>query len=181
MSDLHNPTKVAAATGCPAAAVNANLELILTALQNQGILSSNCAVAALATVAIETAHTFQPIHEFGDAAYFTQYDGRADLGNVNPGDGYLFRGRGFVQLTGRLNYTKYGAALHLDLVGNPELACEADNAAKIIAYYFYLHGTQTHADAGEWQQTRKDVNGGLGAWADYWSVVQKLLVLAGEN
>ena len=53
----------------------------------------------------------------GNEAYFKRYDGRKDLGNVQPGDGARFKGRGFIQLTGRANYEKYGKRLNLDLVG----------------------------------------------------------------
>ena len=60
----------------------------------------------LATTKHETASTMQPIDEYGDAAYFTQmYENRSDLGNTAPGDGARFHRRGFVQLTGRANYT----------------------------------------------------------------------------
>jgi predicted chitinase len=60
------------------------------------------------------------------------YEGRLDLGNTNPGDGRRFKGRGFVQITGRTNYTKWGKRLGLDLVGKPEIASRPDVAAQIL-------------------------------------------------
>ena len=61
----------------------------------------------LATSFHETAFTVQPISEYGDTAYFTRmYENRADLGNTQPGDGAKFHGRGYVQLTGRKNYSE---------------------------------------------------------------------------
>jgi predicted chitinase len=69
--------------------------------------------------------------------YFTRkYEGRKILGNVKRGDGYRFRGRGYVQLTGRDNYTRAGRALGLDLVNHPELAAQPDVATKIAVWFW---------------------------------------------
>ena len=91
---------------------------------------------ALATAYHETAHTMQPIHERGSRRYFRKYEpgtrlGRR-LGNTRPGDGYRYRGRGFVQLTGRRNYVFASRKLGLDLVDNPDLALEPNVAAHIL-------------------------------------------------
>jgi len=81
---------------------------------------------ALATVKHETANTFAPITEYGGKAYFNKYDGRRDLGNTQPGDGYRYRGRGYVQLTGRKNYTREGYE------DNPEAVKDAAVAFAIM-------------------------------------------------
>jgi peptidoglycan hydrolase-like protein with peptidoglycan-binding domain len=60
------------------------------------------------------------------------YEGRLDLGNIRPGDGRRYKGRGFVQITGRTNYTNWGKRLGLDLVGKPELASRPDVGAQIL-------------------------------------------------
>lgn len=62
------------------------------------------------------------------------YGGR--MGNNEPGDGYLYRGRGYIQLTGKNQYREAGEALDLDLVRHPELAAEPDNAARIATWYW---------------------------------------------
>lgn len=62
------------------------------------------------------------------------YGGR--MGNDEPGDGYRFHGRGYMQLTGKDNYRAAGQALGLDLLNHPELAAEPENAAKIATWYW---------------------------------------------
>jgi len=112
-------------------------EAILDAMA--GTPRSWCAYA-LATAYHETAHTMQPISEFGGPAYFTRmYDITGQrppmarkMGNTEPGDGPRYRGRGYVQLTWKVNYAKAGAKLGIDLVGHPEMAMRPDVAAKIM-------------------------------------------------
>lgn len=90
----------------------------------------------LATAWHETARTMQPIHERGGKSYFNKYEpgtkigGR--LGNKIKGDGFLFRGRGYVQLTGRSNYEAAGRKLKLPLVMQPDIALQPDAAADIM-------------------------------------------------
>lgn len=94
----------------------------------------------LATTFLETARTMQPIKEYGGKAYFTKmYDINGsrpakarELGNLTPGDGARYPGRGFVQLTGRTNYERAGRKIGVDLVANPDAAMVPANAAKIM-------------------------------------------------
>lgn len=91
----------------------------------------------LATFDWETAHTFHPIYENGQPSYFSKYDAGTplglNLGNTKPGDGSLFRGRGYVQLTGRTNYQRVGQFLGIDLVGSPDQAIQPPVAYRIAA------------------------------------------------
>jgi putative chitinase len=97
---------------------------------------------ALATAYHETAHSLQPIKEMGGTAYFTRmYDikgNRPDkakqLGNLTPGDGARYCGRGLVQLTGKANYAAAGQKLGVDLVNHPELALVPEVAAEIMIH-----------------------------------------------
>jgi hypothetical protein len=98
------------------------------------------AAYALATAYHETAHTLQPIHEYGGPKYFFRmYDPAGarpkvarELGNTQPGDGVRYAGRGYVQLTGRRNYRRAGQEIGKDLEGNPDLAMRPDVAAKVL-------------------------------------------------
>jgi len=91
----------------------------------------------LATAKHETGDTMQPITEYGGRKYFDKYDtGKLAkaLGNTPgaDGDGFLYRGRGYVQITGRANYAKAGGWLKLDLIAEPDLALQPTVAAQII-------------------------------------------------
>lgn len=95
----------------------------------------------LATVKHECADTFQPITERGPKSYFNKYEPGTkigkNLGNTVKGDGYLYRGRGYVQITGRANYQKMTQKLALtgdeDLILHPEAALNPDIAYRIMS------------------------------------------------
>jgi hypothetical protein len=90
----------------------------------------------LATVKHECADTWYPVTEYGNRAYFDKYNAGTTigkrLGNLHKGDGYLFRGRGYPQITGRDNYDKLGREIGVDLIANPDAALIPANAFKIM-------------------------------------------------
>ncbi|MCD9028468.1 LysM peptidoglycan-binding domain-containing protein [Luteimonas sp. BDR2-5] len=114
----------------------------------------------------------QLAHESGGFRYLEEiasgaaYEGRADLGNTQPGDGVRYKGRGYIQVTGRHNYTQAGRALGLDLVNNPGLAAQPENAARIAAWYWNSRNINAAADRGDFVQVTRLINGGTNGLAD---------------
>ena len=92
------------------------------------------------------------------------YGGR--LGNSSAGDGYRYRGRGLLQLTGRDNYVRFGQALGLDLAGVPDLAADPAIAATIAGAFWSQHGLNAPADRGDVEAITRAINGGLTGYAD---------------
>lgn len=165
---LSSEQVVTALPGVSASAVKRYWPLIVSALGERGLTDDATGVATAATVRTEVGPAFTPITEYGTPDYFTRYDPGTSigktLGNTQPGDGYRYRGRGFVQLTGRSNYARYGQALGVDLVGNPDLALQPDVAAQVLAQYVADHQIPAKAMAGDWEAVRRAVNGGLNGW-----------------
>jgi putative chitinase len=91
---------------------------------------------AFATIKIETNHTFEPIEELGGITYllkyWTRWRLRTQLGNVKVSDAWVYKGRGYVQLTGRKNYREMGVLLNLPLLDFPHLATIPRNAFEIM-------------------------------------------------
>lgn len=91
-----------------------------------------------------------------------RYENNAGLGNTQPGDGYRFRGRGLIQLTGRANYAKYGSFLKRDLTSgnNPDLVAQPDLAVDAASWFWDTHGLNAYADKDDVLSITKRINGG---------------------
>lgn len=168
-----DPNRVAALLGSPVENVRKSLPGILKALDEAGIRDRNAIIAVLATIRTEVG-SFMPINEYGGPSYWARYNGRTDLGNVRPGDGVRYHGRGFIQLTGRHNYRTYGRAIGVDLERNPNKALNPKVAAEVLIEYFKSHGIPDKARQGNWYGVRTAVNGGDNGWDTFIWAVQRL-------
>jgi peptidoglycan L-alanyl-D-glutamate endopeptidase CwlK len=154
----------------PASHIEQNLPVVLNALVASQLAAKPMILMALGTIRAET-ETFQPLSE-GQSRFntspggqpFDLYDSRADLGNQGPPDGALFKGRGFVQLTGRSNYQIHGNAIGLgnQLIENPDLANDPTVAAQLLASFLKSREDRIQAAlaAGDLATARRLVNGG---------------------
>lgn len=128
--------------------------------------------AAINTRLRETHAMAQFLHESGgfqfkrEIASGRAMEGRLDLGNTQPGDGPRFKGRGWIQITGRSNYRKFGRILGLNLIDNPELAETDENAARIACAYWTDRGLNSFADRDDILTITRRINGGLNGIAD---------------
>jgi predicted chitinase len=125
----------------------------------------------LAQCAHETAG-FSTLIEKGGSLDFRKYDPKFSpakaraLGNTQVGDGGKYRGRGFIQITGRYNYKKAGEALGLPLEQQPELAARPDVAAKIAVWYWQSRVQPRVQDFADTRLVTKQINPGLAGLQD---------------
>lgn len=113
-------------------------------------------------------------HESGDLQFMQELWGPTDaqrryeppsdlaraLGNTQPGDGFRFRGRGPLQLTGRANYKAFGDAVGMDFVSNPDLVADPEWGFRAAAWYWNTKNLNDYADAGNIDAVSQIVNGG---------------------
>lgn len=156
--------------GVPISNIDTNLPFVMDALNAAGLGDKNMVLMALATIRAETGN-FTPLSEFQSkfntppgGPPFSLYDNRKDLGNQGPPDGANFKGRGYIQLTGRSNYLVHGQAIGLgdQLITNPSLANQPDIAAKLLASFLKSQETRIRNALAQnnMAAARKAVNGG---------------------
>lgn len=150
-----------------------------TAMSKYGIVSPLRIAAFIAQVGHESGQLRWVREIWGPTVQQAGYEGRADLGNTVPGDGSKYRGRGLIQITGRVNYTACGEALGLDLINKPELLEMPQHAAMSAAWFWSTRGLNTLADQGEFVKITRRINGGLTGQEDRQALYdQALKVLA---
>lgn len=125
--------------------------------------------AFIAQVGHESGRLIYTRELWGPTAAQKRYEGRKDLGNTEPGDGFKYRGRGLIQITGRFNYRKLGLALGVGLESSPELLEKPEWAAESAAWYWADRDLNELADKeteASFKQITKKINGGYNGYAD---------------
>jgi putative chitinase len=107
--------------------------------------------------AAEETDGMRTLHEYASGA---EYQHRRDLGNVKPGDGKRYKGRGIFQLTGRFNYRKYGAIAGVPFEDYPELAALPQLSVLVSCHYWRKNKIAVHADRDDVTRVTKLINGG---------------------
>lgn len=148
-------------------------------------LNQAMAEANINTPLRQAAFLAQLAHESGGLRWFEEiasgaaYEGRADLGNTQPGDGVRYKGRGPIQLTGRSNYRAAGAALGIDLEGNPTRAADLDVGFRTAAWYWTNRNLNSYADARNFDAITYRVNGGYNGKASRDTYYARALAVLG--
>jgi predicted chitinase len=124
------------------------------------ITNKKRAAAWLANVAKESGELFY-VEAFHDGS---NYEGRLDLGNTQPGDGVRFKGRGYIQITGRTNYTKIAQTFNIGCVASPDLLEQMPwrwlTAGNFWEQMSVQGNLNTIADSGNFERTVLGVRGG---------------------
>ena len=128
-----------------------------------GIMQSNLRLAHLMAQLVHESGSFRYMEEIASGA---AYEGRADLGNTQPGDGKRYKGRGPIQLTGRANYRTFGRRMGIDFENHPEIAALPCIGLHIALEYWKDRGLNSFADADDVDAITRKINGGTNGLAD---------------
>jgi len=155
--------------------IEANLPPLIAGLQHFELTDKPMVLMALGTIAAETAG-FRPIDEYVSrfntsprGKPFDLYDNRRDLGNRGKPDGASYKGRGYIQLTGRDNYRNIGAQIGVELESHPEQANDPATAGLILACFIKNRELRikTALLERDFAAARKAVNGGSHGLAEF--------------
>lgn len=174
-----------AVMGCGMAAAEHWLTYLVAAMARYRINTVPRMAAFLAQIGHESGGLRYVREIWGPTPAQRRYEGRADLGNSEPGDGERYKGRGLIQITGRYNYSRISTALGEDFVRHPELLAGESYAALSAAWYWHLHNLNSYADAGDFETITRKINGGTNGAADrrrrHAIALEQLAGIATEN
>ncbi|MFK9081945.1 glycoside hydrolase family 19 protein [Pseudomonas neuropathica] len=139
-----------------------------TAMQRYQIVGLRRVAAFVAEIGHESGQLVYVREIWGPTPAQAKYEGRKDLGNFVAGDGFKYRGRGLIQITGHDNYLVCSKALFGDdrLLRTPELLEQAEWAAMSAAWFWSSRNLNALADSGSFEMITRRINGGLNGLAE---------------
>lgn len=155
-------------------------EPLTIAMAEFGIGKPSRQAMFLANIGHESAGLHYTVELWGPTEQQRRYEGRKDLGNTQPGDGFRFRGRGLLQTTGRANYAALLEPLGVDYVADPERLGSTEDAARSACYFWMSHNLSGVADTGDFLKVVRVINGGANGLAErrtLWAAAQVALGL----
>lgn len=167
-----NAELLRAATGCSAADAERFAGPLTAACALYGIDTPVRQAAFLAQIGHESGSLRHTVEVWGPTPAQRRYEGRADLGNTQPGDGERFRGHGLIQITGRFNHARVRDRLRRRIADTPDFEAEPHRlaepqwAALSAADYWDDRGLNALADAGDFELLTRRINGGLNGYDD---------------
>lgn len=156
-------------------AITLPLAKYLNQYMGQYELNSHLRICHFLAQAAHESAGFRTLEEYASGA---AYEGRKDLGNVKPGDGRRYKGRGIFQLTGRANYNSIGKKLGYDLENNPDMAATPEISVLTALEYWKSRNLNALADKDDVEGITRKINGGLNGFADrksYLSSAKKII------
>jgi putative chitinase len=111
-------------------------------------------------------HECASFNTLEESASGQAYEGRKDLGNTSKGDGVKYKGKGWIMITGKNNYSILSKAYNKDFVSKPELLKEIEWAAKSCGWYWNLKDLNKLADKGNIKEITRIINGGYNGLID---------------
>ncbi len=166
------PAQIATACGCPMYRAQTWAPYINAAMAVFAIDSPERVAAFLAQVSHESGRLKWTREIWGPIPAQIRYEGRADLGNTQPGDGRRYCGRGLIQTTGRANYvgTRDGLRRYVpdvpDFEATPAALEQPRWAALSAAWFWADRGLNFLADAGDYMRITRRINGGTNGYED---------------
>ena len=146
---------------------------LLRAMCAASLTSKNQLIAMVATVDVENG-AFRSIEEYATG---DDYEPRTDLGNNQPGDGRKFKGRGYIQITGRTNYTAISKQFNVDLLSDPTKLLKDTELAAKSACWWWKGATGNNpskpAQSGDWTGVRVAVNGGTNGMDKFMAAINR--------
>jgi len=158
-----SPESAPKAVGSSSISGDTGKELLISAMNGAGITDPTERAAFMA----QMSHESMGYTRLREMASGRAYEGRIkNLGNTEPGDGPRFKGRGFIQLTGRANYKEFGSRIGLDLENNPDWAADPKIAARVATEFWKARVKPRVKDFSNITASTKVINGGSNGLED---------------